>query len=147
VEPLDEAGVVRYLIANPAQIGLAAVYCLLSAIYLVVALLIWVVAKYGYVALAGVAVVTLIQVIVVTINIQDKSAFDPSAEIGSMRWREWAWPGLARVDEWPGFARKMAPKGINLVEELPEGHKVRIFLRLHKEMGAIQASASEAEDD
>ena len=144
VEPLDEVGVIQYLIANPAQIGLAAVYCMLSAIYLVVALLIWVVATYGIVALLGVAFVAIVQIIIVAINIQDKSAFDPSALPGTKRWREWAWPGLARVEEWPSFAQKMAPAGMRMVGELPEKHQVRIFLRLHKEMLAMQAAQAQA---
>lgn len=147
VEPLDEVGVIQYLIANPAQIGLAAVYCLLSAIYLLVALLIWVVAAYGIVALAGVTLVAIVQIVIVAINIQDKSAFDPAAAVGSKRWREWAWPGLSRVEEWPSFARKMAPKGMTVVDELPERHKVRIFLRLHTEMLAMQAAAREKLED
>ena len=144
VEPLDEVGVIQYLIANPNQIGLAAVYCLLSAIYLIVALLIWVVAQYGLVALICAATVAIVQIIIVAFNIQDKSAFEPTAAVGTKRWREWAWPGLSRVAEWPRFAQMMAPKGMTVVDELPERHKVRIFLRLHKEMLALQAAQRDA---
>lgn len=139
VEPLDLAGTIRYFIANPAQVGAAALMALYSLLYTVMAIVLWIYSVYGVVAACLLSIVAVSVLLNLLLTMWDKSSFDPHATptCNGKRWKEWAWPGIDDPREWPGFVRTQFPEARRMATVSEASGRLLVFLRLHKDMLAL----------
>ena len=89
-EPLDPAGVMRYLIANNGAIGGPAFSTVLASFHFCLAMLVWIALNYGLPALVFLGIIFAVMIVITVDTVRKAMAFSPNRDTkGSGAW-SWA---------------------------------------------------------
>jgi len=130
VDPLSNRDAVKFFIANPATIGMPVLDVIFGSVYLLAALLLYVLGTSGLPNACIFGIGMLIILIHILYEIIDKGRFDPSGK--SRKSNEWMWT-QKDPSEWPWFmvnnkngkAARVFTRMGNMIKEDQEAAEVK----------------------